>query len=191
MRDLFHFIKNVTPISEESWKSIEKISEITEAPKKTILTSAGDFPKFIYFLSSGTARGYVTNTNGTEYNKALFTEKMFFGALGALIKKTTTQVSYQTLSKSKLIKIDFVKFLELVESNTEINKFYIKILETIFLRLETRDLEMVTLNATQRYINLRERIPTIDKLFSQYNIASNLGITPIQLSRIRKTLPKE
>lgn len=190
MKDLFDFIKNIIPISEDSWSSIEKICNIIEAPKKAVLTKAGELPQSIYFLSSGTARGYITTENGTEYNKALFTKQMFFGALAALVKQNITQVNYQTLTKSKLIEIDYQKFLLLVESNPEINKLYIKILESIFLRLETRDIEMVTLNATERYLKLRERIPTIDKQFSQYNIASNIGITPIQLSRIRKKLPK-
>lgn len=190
MQDLLNFITKITPISKDSWSSIKEICTIVDAPKKTLLISSGETPNSIYFLSSGTARGYITTENGTEYNKALFTDQMFFGALGALIKKNITQVSYQTLSKCKLIEIDFEKFSMLVESNSEINQFYRKILEIIFLRLETRDIEMVTLNATERYKILRERIPTIDKLFSQYNIASNLGITPIQLSRIRKNLPK-
>ena len=190
MKDLLAYIKKITPISSESWSSIEEISNIIEAPKKTILSAAGDITISFYFLSSGTARGYITNENGTEYNKALFTPQMFFGALGALIKDQATPISYQIITKSKLIEIDFKKFLLLVDTNPEINMLYRKVLENIFLRLETRDIEMVTLNATERYLKLRERIPTIDNLFSQYNIASNLGITPIQLSRIRKKLPK-
>ena len=190
MRDLFDFIIKITPISEDSWSSIENICKLVEAPKKAVLIKSGELPQSIYFLSSGTARGYITTENGTEYNKALFTNHMFFGPLAALIKQNVTEVNYQTLTKSKLIEIDYQKFLLLVESNPEINKFYIKILESIFLRLETRDIEMVTLNATDRYLKLRERKPTIDILFSQYNIASNIGITPIQLSRIRKNLPK-
>jgi hypothetical protein len=46
----------------------------------------------------------------------------------------------------------------------------------------------MTLNATESYIKLRKQIPDIDSLIPQYQIASYLSISPVQLSRIRKKL---
>jgi len=46
----------------------------------------------------------------------------------------------------------------------------------------------MSLNATQRYLNLRQCIPNIDDLIPQFQIASFLNITPVQLSRVRKKL---
>ncbi|MGB6268061.1 MAG: hypothetical protein WBF67_03545 [Olleya sp.] len=41
------------------------------------------------------------------------------------------------------------------------------------------------MNAKGRYLKLREKIPNIDNLIPQYQIAAYLSITPVQLSRIR------
>jgi hypothetical protein len=44
------------------------------------------------------------------------------------------------------------------------------------------------MNATERYLSLRKQIPNIDNLIPQYQIATYLSITPVQLSRIRNNL---
>jgi hypothetical protein len=45
-------------------------------------------------------------------------------------------------------------------------------------------------NATERYLKLRSKHPNIDQRIQQLHLASHLGITPTQLSRIRKELKK-
>jgi hypothetical protein len=60
--------------------------------------------------------------------------------------------------------------------------------ELHYAHLQKTNDELLTLNATGRYLKLQKRIPNIDNMINQYHIASNLGITPIQLSRIRKKL---
>ncbi|WP_139959015.1 Crp/Fnr family transcriptional regulator [Flavicella sediminum] len=188
MEEFVKTVNLISPISQESWLELSQISTVIDVPKKTKLNKIGEYPHSFYFMISGNARGYINTSNNTEYNKALFTENMFFGALAALVKNTNSRVAYETLTNSRIVKINFRKFIELVETREDINLLYIKLLETIFLRLEQRDIEMVTLDATERYLKLKERLPNIDKEISLYQIASNLGITAIQLSRIRKKL---
>jgi len=47
---------------------------------------------------------------------------------------------------------------------------------------------MALLDADKRYIIMREKFPTIESVVPQYYIASYLGISPTQLSRIRRKL---
>lgn len=190
MQHLYEFLNQISPLTEESWVELNSFCIPKEVRKKTIVSAAGTLPENIYFLSSGAARAYLTTDNGTEYNKALFTDSMFFGSFAALIKNNTSQITYETISNCKILEINYQKFMHLVETRTDMNILYRSVLENIFLKLETRDIEMVTLNATERYLKLKQRIPNIDKLIPQYHIASNIGITAIQLSRIRKGLQK-
>ena len=46
-------------------------------------------------------------------------------------------------------------------------------------------------NATERYLELLSKHPKIDQRIQQLQLASHLGITPTQLSRIRKELKKK
>jgi CRP-like cAMP-binding protein len=75
-----------------------------------------------------------------------------------------------------------------VKKYPEIALIYSKVLEENFIKLEVGNIQLATMSATERYLALRKRIPRIDNYISQFHIASHLGITPIQLSRIRKGL---
>ena len=50
---------------------------------------------------------------------------------------------------------------------------------------EKREIELVTMEAKDRYVIFQEEHPQIEQLIPQYHIASYLGISPTQLSRIR------
>ena len=63
-----------------------------------------------------------------------------------------------------------------------------KIAEFYFLEKEQKEIEMALLDADKRYLLMREKFPHIENEIPQYHIASYLGISPTQLSRIRKNL---
>ena len=46
-------------------------------------------------------------------------------------------------------------------------------------------------DATQRYANFREQFPQLELQIPQYHIASYLGISATQLSRIRRQLAEQ
>ena len=54
--------------------------------------------------------------------------------------------------------------------------------------MKQRSLDMVTLSATKRYLNLMEQKPDVVKFAPLKQIASYLGVTDTSLSRIRKEL---
>jgi len=59
------------------------------------------------------------------------------------------------------------------------------IAERKFAIKEKREIELVTIEATGRYEIFKKEHPNLENLINQYHIASYLGITPTQLSRIR------
>lgn len=110
------------------------------------------------------------------------------GSLTGLIKKEPSELIYEALTDCKVYEINYNKFIKLSQTKIEICQLHIKILESVFIKYEVRQLELISLNATERYKKLRSDIPNIDKLIPQYQIASYLSITAVQLSRIRKKL---
>ena len=53
---------------------------------------------------------------------------------------------------------------------------------------EKKQLEMALMDATERYFIFKEEYPGIEDIIPQYHIASYLGISPTQLSRLRKKI---
>jgi CRP-like cAMP-binding protein len=64
------------------------------------------------------------------------------------------------------------------------------ILEQVWIKKERHDIRMVTNDATTNYQIFKKEYPSLENEIAQYHIASYLGITPIQLSRIRARLLK-
>ena len=53
---------------------------------------------------------------------------------------------------------------------------------------EQKEFQYITLRAVDRYQLFRTQHPEIESLISQYYIAQYLGVSPTQLSRIRKKM---
>ncbi|MEW4925022.1 Crp/Fnr family transcriptional regulator [Algibacter sp. 2305UL17-15] len=182
------FLSAFGDISEEAFLKLKNISEYKKIDANTQVDKLGKIPSKIYLVISGVMRCYVTSESGREFNKRFFFSTDFAGSLTALIKNAPSEIVYETLTDCEVYEIDFVALTKLCEKDIVINNLYSRILEKVFMRYEKRQLELISMNASQRYQRLKEDIPNIDKLVPQYHIASYLSITPVQLSRIRKKL---
>jgi len=61
-----------------------------------------------------------------------------------------------------------------------------KLAEIFFVQKEQREIEIVLLDADRRYSLFQKQFPQLEQQIPQYHIASYLGVTPTQLSRIRR-----
>ena len=84
------------------------------------------------------------------------------------------------------VKFDVIDRLS--ENNYELERLRRKIAEQFFVWNEKKQLEMAFLEAKERYVIFKKEYPTLESIISQYHIASYLGISATQLSRIRQKL---
>ena len=188
MKNLIAAIANLQPLSENSQKEFSKILEVKNFKKKTAIAELGKIPTHFYVLKSGIVRSYIADEKGKEFTRSLYTPINAVGAFSALIKQEPSKIIYQCLTDCEFYAADFSQFKHLASQNTDIALLYSKVLERLFLKMEKRILDLSMLDAKDRYLKLKRRIPKIENLIPQYHIASYLNVTPVQLSRIRKSL---
>jgi hypothetical protein len=80
---------------------------------------------------------------------------------------------------------EYQKITALFEQYRKVERLARILAEQFFVRKEKREIELVTLEAKDRYVIFQEEHPQLEQLIPQYHIASYLGISPTQLSRIR------
>ena len=80
---------------------------------------------------------------------------------------------------------DFTRITQLYDSHPKIERLARILAEQFFVQKEKREIELVTLEAKDRYRIFQEEHPQLEQLIPQYHIASYLGVSPTQLSRIR------
>tara|TARA_B100000809_G_scaffold178239_1_gene175822 strand:- start:6815 stop:7414 length:600 start_codon:yes stop_codon:yes gene_type:complete len=178
-------------ISNDSWALIESIITFQKLEKDETLLRNGQTAKKIYFVCKGALRAYATDYDGNIYNKNIFLETDFAGSTVSYLLGVPSNFTLEALEETILINLDYKKYRQFIEQKNDLKNFYIAYLENNWIvEKEQREVSLVMENATQRYLKLLQKHPKIDQRIQKLHIASHLGITPTQLSRIRKTINK-
>ena len=182
-------LETFSEISNESWELIQSIVTFQKLNKNETLLRNGDVAKNIHFICTGALRAYVTDYDGNIYNKNIFLETDLAGSTVSYLLGKPSNFTLEALEDTILINLDYKKYRQFIEDNIDLKNFYIAYLENNWIiEKEQREVSLVMENATERYLKLLKKHPNIDKRIQQFHIASHLGITPTQLSRIRKNM---
>jgi CRP-like cAMP-binding protein len=182
------FLNSFLDVSEDTFEKLAKISTFKKLPAGTQIAKTEEVPSKIYMLVSGLMRAYLSSETGKEYNKNFFMPFSFVGALTGLIKKQPSLLVYEALTDCKVYEIDFKILMAQCKIDINISNLYNRVLEHVFVKYEERQMELISMDAKERYLKLCRKFPDLESLVPQYQIASYLSITPVQLSRIRKKI---
>ena len=182
-------LQNISPITQEAWNDLRPLLEPLPLKRNEYLIQAGETARYCYILTEGVVRVFY-NKEGNEYNKTFFVPGTFPTPLTALISNTSCAISFQALVPGQVIRFSYRAFQNLFEKHRCLESLFRVILEQIWIKKERHDIRMVTNDATTNYHIFQQEFPTLESQIPQYHIASYLGITPIQLSRIRAQLAK-
>lgn len=184
--------ESYAPLSEEAWELIESLVQFQIIEKGEFLLQAGQVASHIHFLCKGALRAFITDPDGNVYNKNIFLEGCFCGSKVSLLLNAPSQFTIEALEDAVLINISYKRYRAFISENQDLKNFYIAYIEKNWIiEKEQREISLVMENATERYLKLLQKHPDIDKRIPKLHIASHLGVTPTQLSRIRKDLKKK
>lgn len=186
MKTLIELINSTYPLSKRTAEKLTNIIVIERYSTRHKLIEIEKKSEYFYFLFSGIARAYTIAKNGHESNNSLFYKKCYVASFASMFNNTPSLTAVECLTDCVMAKFKYSEFIELADKYIDLNLAYIKSIEKIFIRTEKRDIELATLSAAERYLALKNRVPNIDNIISQKHIASYLGITSVQLSRIKK-----
>jgi len=186
LREVMH---SYAPLSDQTWQRLVSYCEYKTIAKKALLYPSGQVPTSFSFVCRGLFRAYNLDAGGSEYNKTFFFEGRFPGSMTALLTQTPTALSIEALEDSTVIEINFKGFRQLLLESEDLKLFQIYYLEKNWLlRSDARDNAFVQEDARARYLRFLNEFAQLSPRLAQYHIASHIGVTPTQLSRIRKKL---
>lgn len=176
-------------LEQETWSRLAALSTLVKIERGELLTRQGVVPQSFGFVCAGLLRGYASNEEGQEYNKVFFPERSFPGAMVALLTRTPSHFAIQALETSWVMKIDHPGYRRLLEQRDDLKWFQILYLEKNWLlSKEPREIALVQETATERYLRFQAENPGLEPRLAQFHVASHLGVTATQLSRIRRQL---
>ena len=184
--DLKTFFNKLTPVSTESWDKFSQLFSPRVLKKGDNFISEGQIAKEIGFLEEGIIRAFYRNKEAVEYNKHFFINPCFIGGYASLITQNPNQIFQQAITDCTIQVAKFADIQKLYDSCPDIERAARILAEQFFVQKEQREIEIVLLDADKRYEIFQRDFPQLEQQIPQYHIASYLGITPTQLSRIRK-----
>lgn len=193
MIDYRKFVKQVLDryslVSEETISSLMAISRIQNLKKGDLLLDVGRVSREKHILFKGAVVSYFINTDGALYHKNIFLEQDFVGSTVSALKEKPSDFALEVIEDATLISFDHRKYQELIKQCSDLKSFYIAYLEKNWVvDKERREIDLVLKDAETRYIEFLSDHPKIETRIPLHYIASHLGITPTQLSRIRKKI---
>jgi len=176
-------------LADETHLAIADICTLKQVTKGEVLYSQGLVPTSFSYVVKGLFRLVSTNEEGAQYNKNFFTEGQFPGVMSSLMMQTPSDLAIESLEDSIIVEINYKKFRQLLYKYDDLKMYQIHYLERNWLlEKEEREIAIAQQDAGLRYLAFQEHYPELENRLTLHHIALHLGITPTQLSRIRKNL---
>jgi len=185
MERLINVINHFSPVPAGAVEELLACFRPLALAKGDVLIRAGDPSYAVAFVEKGVLRAFITAPDGAEYNKTFFAEDDLLAIYYSILQAKPSHLSVQALTDCALWIADYRPIEALYDRHPALERFARRQAEWLFVQKEQREIDLVLLDARARYEKFRTENPDLEQRIPQYHIASHLGITPTQLSRIR------
>jgi CRP-like cAMP-binding protein len=181
----FQKIRTYHNISEKAELAWTKILHQRTYKKGEYFITEGQYPKEVAFVVKGLfSQNYLSDT-GDVVIKYFFSELRLAASVSAMLSNTPSQYTVVAIENSSVLVYDFFEFKNLVLAHNDIAAFYIKYIEVHWIiEKEPLEISLRHYDAKTKYGEFVQKFPQLIKRLKKHHIASYLGITPTQLSRI-------
>lgn len=181
----FQKIKSYTPLAAEAELAWTQLLKEKTYLKGEHFTTVGQIPRKVAFVIKGLFSQYYITEDGTGVIKYFFPEGRIAGSIPATLTRTENLFAIEALEDTTVLEYDYQEFKKLVSNYKDIAAFYIKYIEQHWI-IEKEPLEVAMRNdtAAEQYSEFLRKYPELVKRLKKHQIASYLGVTPTQLSRI-------
>lgn len=181
--------ENYGKLSGSSRVALTAIMSAKTFKKNEFLVRAGQYTQTIALVTQGLFSQFFTTDKGDIIIKRFFPEGYFCASLSALLSGTPSSFSIRALENSTVLLYDYPAFRALFEQFPDIANAYIRYLEKHWvIEKEPQEISLRYETARSRYLEFITQYPALESRLKQHHIASYLGVTPTQLSRIRSEL---
>lgn len=184
-------LKYIEPFGNLEYKIAETIAKLFSSKqlnRNDFFTNEGQLANEIGFLKTGIIRAYYRDSKGNEFTKQFFVAPTIIGAYTSLLTSQPSEIIHEALTNCTLYTASYKELVGHYSDYHALEKIGRKIAEHYYLEKEKKLIEQVVYDAEKRYKLFRQRFPHLENQIPQYHIASYIGVSPTQLSRIRRKM---
>jgi CRP-like cAMP-binding protein len=153
-----------------------------------LITEAGNIERYFYFVLEGVQAIYILNEKGEKVVLGFSYAGSPSGVFDSFISKEPSSTFLEALKPSKLLAISLNDYLSLFKKYTDFHVWGHEFFQQILFGRLSREVELLTLSAEQRYVTFMQRCPEELKVIPQKYLASYLNMKPETFSRLRSSV---
>ncbi len=155
--------------------------------RQEIISKPDAIPNDIFFINKGIIRVLITDNEGVEHTIHFALENQFIADYSNFIQQHPSMYCLQTLEETQVVILPRSLIEWGYNHLREGQKMGRLIAEYYFIYQDDRIKNNYVRTPKQRYDSITDVFPNIHNRVPQHMIASYLGITPIHLSRLKKS----
>ena len=178
------FFKGIQ-ISESALEFLNSNFKEVEFKAREFMMEAGNVEKYFYIVLSGVQAVYIINSKGEKVILGFSFHGSPSGVFDSFITQKTSSLFLEALTPSRLLRISRDRFEQLFQDFPELYKWRANFIEQILFGRLSRETEMLTYTAKERFDVFMKRCPPELLQIPQKYLASYLNMQPETFSRLR------
>jgi CRP-like cAMP-binding protein len=181
---LLNFVAQIHPLTDEEADAFIKNWEPLTLKRKTIITTAGETERYLYFVVDGLQRVFYLGDDDKEATIVFTYPPSFSGVADSFLTQTPSDYYLETLTASRLLRISYEDVKNLMGKYANIEKVIFKATAFALKGALHRQIELQCFSNEEKFKTLLKRSPHILHLVPHKYLASYLGIDATNFSKL-------
>ena len=180
---LQQFATSIYPLNEQEWIDFAGIWQPFTAKRKTVLTTAGETEKHLYFVTTGVQRAFYLHNN-KEATLVFTYPYSFSGVADSFLTRTPSKYYFETLTGSTFLRTSHQQVAALMEKHRSLERLILRATSFALAGVLERQIELQCYTAEEKFRTLLKRSPHVLQLIPHKYLASYLGLDATTFSKL-------
>jgi signal-transduction protein with cAMP-binding, CBS, and nucleotidyltransferase domain len=180
-------IHQMISLSQEETSNLLRNCFVKTFHRQEILSHPGTMPNDIFFINKGIVRVIVHDNEGAEHTIHFALENQFIADYSSFIQQESSLYTLQVLEETEVVVMPRSVVEWGYKNLQQGDRLGRLIAEFYFIYQDNRIKNLYARTPKERYDTITEVFPNIHSRVPQHMIASYLGISPVHLSRLKKS----
>jgi CRP-like cAMP-binding protein len=181
---LRQFITAAYPLKAEELDALSEIWQPYECKRKTVLTTAGETERYLYFVLEGVQRAFYIGGEKQEATIVFMYPPSFGGVADSFLTQTPSKFFFETLTTSRFLRTTYKQIDDLNNQYPNIQRMILYLTGFILKGVLERQIELQCFSAEEKFRALLKRSPHVLQIIPHKYLASYLGLDATTFSKL-------
>jgi len=181
-------VKKYVDLSESEFTKLSSFYHTKEIQRNEMILSEGEICDFEGYILEGCFKIFYNEDNVKEHILYFAVEDWWVLDIGSFVSGNPSKLNIQALEDSKIIMITKEQKEKLYDEMPKTERLFRLMNQKALESIQLRMISMLNKTADKRYLEFKNKYPTLEQRIPQHQIAAYLGISHEFLSKIRRKL---